>query len=209
MQNIWFRVKLRKEVPYRLWGCVLKWVTNIMQRTAGSASSLHYRTSLEEVTGETPDISEYLDFSFYDCCWYNGNVGLGQTKLGKCLGVSHGVSRLMSYWVLTSNGTVVSRTTLCRFTNIQSQTDENKARITALYKAIKELLNDEYHVIVQGGKGKPKDWSEYPFDSDPYFQEEFSHVVSNKELSDADNNFSLDVYDDTYLSIELSIPKRG
>ena len=69
MQKNWFRVKLRKEVPYRLWGCVLKWVTNIMQRTAGSASSLHYRTSLEEVTGETPDISEYLDFSFYYWCW--------------------------------------------------------------------------------------------------------------------------------------------
>ena len=78
-----------------------------------------------------------------------------------------------------------------------------------MYKAIKELLNDEYHVIVEGSKGKPKDWSEYPFDSDPYFQEEFSHVVSNKELSDADNNFSPDVYDDTYLSIELALPKRG
>ena len=34
--------------------------------TAGSESSIHYRTLLEEVTGETSDISEYLDFAFYD-----------------------------------------------------------------------------------------------------------------------------------------------
>ena len=31
---------------------------------------------------------EYLDFSFYDWCWYNDNAGLGETKLGWWLGVS-------------------------------------------------------------------------------------------------------------------------
>ena len=60
---------LRKKVPHILWGYGLKWVAEIMQRTAGSADYLHYRTSLEEVTGENPDISEYIEFSFYDCCW--------------------------------------------------------------------------------------------------------------------------------------------
>ena len=35
-----------------------------MQMTSGSAGSLNYCTSLEEVTAETPDISDYLDFEF-------------------------------------------------------------------------------------------------------------------------------------------------
>ena len=39
-----------------------------MQRTASLAGSLHDCTSLEELTGETPDISEYVEFAFYDCC---------------------------------------------------------------------------------------------------------------------------------------------
>ena len=37
---------------------------------------LHGRTPLEEVTGKTPDISEYLDFGFYDYVWFRENAGL-------------------------------------------------------------------------------------------------------------------------------------
>ena len=72
-----------------------------MQRNSGSAGSLNYHTSLEEVTGETSDILEYLDFSYYYWCWHNDNAGLGETKSVKWLGVSNHVGSLMSYWVLT------------------------------------------------------------------------------------------------------------
>ena len=85
----------------------------------------------------------------------------------------------MSYWVLISNVTVVSRTTVSRVTSIDTQTDENKTSITALDKAIQERLNDEAHVIAEGGKGKPKYWSEHTFYCRPDFQEEFSHIISN------------------------------
>ena len=57
---------LRKKVPHRLRDYGLKWVVDIMHRTTGSAGSLNYFISLEEVTGKTPDISEYLYFVFYD-----------------------------------------------------------------------------------------------------------------------------------------------
>ena len=120
----WFRVMLRNKVPHILWYYGLKWVAEIMERTSGSEGSLHYHTSLEELTGETPNISEYLDFSFYEWCWYNDNAGLGETNLGKWLGVSHRVGSFMSYWVLIANGTVVSRTTVSRVTNLENQTDE-------------------------------------------------------------------------------------
>ena len=36
-----------------------------MQRTASDAGTLHGRTGLEKVTGETPEISEYINFGFY------------------------------------------------------------------------------------------------------------------------------------------------
>ena len=142
MRKKWFRVILIKKVPHILWDYGLKWVAEIMQRTAGSAVSLHYRISLEEVTDETPDISEYIYFSFYDWCSYNNNSGLGETKLLKSMGVYHSVGSLMFYWLFTSNGMVVSRTTVSRVTNLEAQTDETKAKITALDKAIQERLND-------------------------------------------------------------------
>ena len=77
---------------------------------------------------ETLEISEYLDFSFYDWCWYNDNAGLGETKLGWWLGVSHQVGSLMSYWVLTQQGNVISRTTVSRVTNLEQQVSDNYVR---------------------------------------------------------------------------------
>jgi hypothetical protein len=35
-----------------------------------STRSKRKRTGHEEVTGDTPDISEYIDFGFYDWVWY-------------------------------------------------------------------------------------------------------------------------------------------
>jgi hypothetical protein len=44
--------------------------------------SLDGRAPLEQVTGETPDISEYLDFGFYDWGWFKDNAGLGENCIG-------------------------------------------------------------------------------------------------------------------------------
>ena len=115
----------------------------------------------------------------------------------------------MPYWVLTENGTVVSRTNVSGITNPDTQTDENKASITALYKTIQEHRNDKAHVIVEEVKGKLKYWSEHPFDRNPGFQEEFSHEVSNEEIAESDDDLYPYVYDDTYHIMELSLPKRG
>ena len=137
------------------------------------------------------EISEYLDFSFYDWCWYNDNAGLGETKLGWWLGVSHRVGSLMSYWVLTLQGNVISRTTVWRVTNLEQQVSDNKTRLTDFDNAIKDRLNDDAYIIVGGGGGvgwggggggggaQPFDWSDHPFDDDPDFIDKFQTVISN------------------------------
>ena len=83
-----------------------------------------------------------------------------------------------------------------------------KARITASDNAIQERLNEKDHVIVEGGKVEPKDWSEHPFNRYPNFQEELSHVLSNDEFAEAENDFLPDVYDETYLRMDLALPNR-
>ena len=103
----WFRVMMKRSVPKRLWDYGLRWVVEIMQRTTSSAGNLHDCTGLEKVTGETPEISEYVDFSFYDWCWYKENAGMGEMKLDRWLGVSHPTGSLMSFWVLTPSCKVV------------------------------------------------------------------------------------------------------
>lgn len=95
-----------------------------MQITASHAADLQGRTPLEALTGETPDISQYLDFGFYDRVWFKEDAGLGEVKLGRFLGVSHDIGSLMSYWVLPVSGIPISRTTVQRVTNLEAQTEQ-------------------------------------------------------------------------------------
>ena len=127
---------LKKEVPKRLWDYGIKWVCEVMQRTASTSGDLSRRTALEQLTGETPKISKYLDFTFYDWFWYNDNARLGETKFGRWLGVSHCVGSLMSYWVLTEKGNVISCTTVSRVTNLETQVDSTKSRLQEFDTAI-------------------------------------------------------------------------
>ena len=74
--------------------------------------------TLENLTGEIEDISDYLDFVFYDRAWFHENTGLGERGLGCWIGISHHTGGYMSYWILKANGYVVSRTTVQRITNM-------------------------------------------------------------------------------------------
>ena len=50
---------------------------------------------MEDVIGMTPDISDYLDFGFYDHVSYKENTGLGMMAIVRWLGVSHRVRGLI------------------------------------------------------------------------------------------------------------------
>ena len=200
LRRKWFRIMIRKRVPRRFWDYGARWVAEIMQRTATSAGRMDDAIPIELVTGDTTDISEYLDFGFYDKVSYRENAGLGETKYGRWLGVSHKVGSLMAYYVLTDKCTVISRTTVQRVTALEDQTEEFDAEIKL------KLNEDDYPV--QGDKASPEDWAAY-VDYDEDFQKEFDFVVSNENVAEADADFSPDVYDDTYLNMELAVPRDG
>ena len=61
-----FRTMIRNRVPRRLWDYGMRWVCKTMQITSTQAGGLAGCTPIESVTGKTVDISEYLDFGFYD-----------------------------------------------------------------------------------------------------------------------------------------------
>ena len=66
----WLRIMVRRKIPQLLWDYGLRWVCEIQNRTSNSARGLDGKCPLEEVTGESVDISVYLDFGFYDWAWY-------------------------------------------------------------------------------------------------------------------------------------------
>ena len=119
-----YRLLQKYDVPIRLWDFALDYTIEIMNVSVNGSKYSAGRTPLEIITGITPDISEYLDFHIYSWVFYKMNAGLGPRQLGRWLGVSHRWGPLMTYWILTSHGDVISCDSVQHVTNLEKDTDE-------------------------------------------------------------------------------------
>ena len=63
------------------------------------------------MTGDTPDVSEWVEFEFYDLVWYWYQIE-GRPKLCICNGVSHRAVSRIFYWNMIAKGDILSRTTV-------------------------------------------------------------------------------------------------
>ena len=78
--------------------------------------------------------------------------------------------------------------------------------MTTFDDAVKEYLWDCNHVLNNGGKTEPYDWSTHPFEDNPDFQEEFEDAMSIPEVKEEDEMFTTDTYDQ-YLQMEMALPQ--
>jgi hypothetical protein len=158
------------------------------------------------VTGETPDISEWTDFGFYDHVWYRTNAGLAEIQLGRWLGVSKRVGPAMSFWILTANCDVISCTTVQRVTNLERQTDDSKRLIADYDEAVRDRLADQNHQVAGYGLDEPAGWTVMPDLDDAEFVEEHDQAIGDGTIPEADDQFTPDSFDDTYLNMEVALP---
>ena len=68
LKKCYHKKMAESSVPKRLWDYGIKHTAKLGQLIP--RNKLDGRTPWETVTGNTPDISEYLDFDFYDLVWY-------------------------------------------------------------------------------------------------------------------------------------------
>jgi hypothetical protein len=115
------------------------------------------RSGYEQVTGETPDISEWLDFEFYDLVWWwdqpnKPNINDETKQLGRWLGVSHCVGSDLCYWIVTDSGQVVLKNSVEHVTCKDYLNDNTKAKVKDFGKKLRECLDDS-KFILQGEDG--------------------------------------------------------
>ena len=139
----WKDLMIRKKVPARLWDYALVWISEIVSHLARGKDGL---PGMEQITGSTVDISELLDFDFYDLIWYHENDKTDMTtesvKLGRWLGVSHRVGSDMCYWILTKAGKVISTTSVQHVTRLDTTKAEIATRIEEFNEAVNRRLDD-------------------------------------------------------------------
>ena len=80
---------------------------------------MHGRTPYEMTTGQTPDISEYTEFGFYEMIWYYDEMAVfpkDRRKLGRWLGVAHRIGQALCYYLLNPNAQIIVRSTVQKIT---------------------------------------------------------------------------------------------
>lgn len=97
LKKRWRQRIVKNNVPTRLWDYALIYDAEILSRTVTKHGE---RTGYEKITGDTPDISEWCDFAFYQFVWYWDTPKPPEekgSKLGRWLGVSHRIGSPMCY----------------------------------------------------------------------------------------------------------------
>jgi hypothetical protein len=87
IQRWWKLLQQRKGVPPRLWDCAMVHIAKLMNFKARGRNG---QTGHEEITGDTPDILQYVDFNVYGWVWYWDAPDMDNNpKIGRWLGLSH------------------------------------------------------------------------------------------------------------------------
>ena len=97
------------------------------------------------IFGNTPDISEYIEFEFYDYCWYwdtPQSYPHEKKGLGRWLGVAHRVGQAMVYYIMNTNGKVIARSTVSSLEPSDYNVLETKSRMSKLDIAIEASIGD-------------------------------------------------------------------
>ena len=110
------------------------------------------RTPYEMLTGNTPDISEYVEFEWYGYVWYVDPQSFPQQRvhMGRWLGVAHRVGQGMCYYLLKHNGQVIVRSSVTVVTMAELETEDVKTKADILDKSITESIGDYNKSIVKG-----------------------------------------------------------
>ena len=139
------KLMMRRNVPLRLWCYTLEYACDLESLTVPAMYRNRGRTGYEIIFGNTPDISEYVEFEFYDYCWYwdtPQSYPHEKKSLGRWLGVAHRVGQSMVYYIMNSNGKVITRSTVSRLEPSDYDVDEYKIRINKLNKTIEDSIGD-------------------------------------------------------------------
>ena len=83
----------------------------------------------------------------------------------------------------------------------------NKAFFAEYYSEILRSFKED-GFQVEGDNPNPEYWAEF-MDFDEDFQEEFNKIVSDDKIKEADATFTPEVFDDTYLNMELALSREG
>ena len=197
------RIMSIESAPKCLWDYAAKLACEIRRRTAHPLWKLDGRTPMEVVTGETPDISEFIQFHFYQMIWYYetpDDISQEVRRLGRMLGPAHRVGQAMCYYILPVSGEVISRSTVAELTKVELMDPAIHKRIQTFDDALKGKLDRDFTADAVVGDDPTRPLRLLDLDED-----EFKPYEAEAVMPEADD-FSPDTYD-KYVTAQVLLPQ--
>lgn len=136
----------KSRCPKRFWCYCGEWVAAIRRFTAHNLNALGGTNPYEAVHARTADISEYVQFDWYQYVWFIEPAvpGLGPSKrIGRWLGVATDTGSKMVYNVLNSKGNVVRRSSVAPVKPEELLVDDVIAQMKLHDDGIERRFGDE------------------------------------------------------------------
>ncbi len=173
------RKMVRAGAPKPLWADCIEYEAYIQSNTAWDIYKLGGETPETVMSGETADISQFCDYSFYEWIMFRDEGKLvaypdQNPVLGRFLGVAIDVGPAMTAKILKSNGEVIHRSTY------RGLTDEEVTRPAHI------ALREEFDEMIEEKWGKdctPEDFPDVAMEDTPHYNK-FDDVNVNLRHQD-------------------------
>ena len=177
----------RTNTPVVLWDYCWEYVTAIRSFVAVDNVYLDDVTPFQKVHGYTPNVSEYTTFHWFDWVEYLDPSFPGKTRLGRWLGPSHNIGQGHCSHILSSDGRVVSRSTVIPISPARVATPEIAERMSLHTKNVESVIGDFSQSTLDKTEQKGEDAFEHHFEEDSMDDES----IDSQELDDHGNPINI------------------
>lgn len=193
--------------PLILWDYALERRAKIICSTPRSNHLLDGNTPHTRLTGQVADISNLIDFKWYDWIVYRvegQKFPFQHQKIGRALGPATHAGNMMSQWVLTATGDVMPIQTLRRLTDSEKNNQSMKDRMKEFDLKIKLKYGDSMNAPPndEGNDAIGNDDNDVIY-SEPY--EDWYEADQQPDTEEVDKITDLEVF----LDAEVMLPKDG
>ena len=195
------------ETPVRLWCFCYEYSADLLSLLANGRFDLQGRTPYEVVMHYTPDISEYVSFSWFQWCYYFDEQTRSK-RLCRWLGPAHQVGQSFCFYLLLDNAEFIARSTVIPVPEADLESNVLKEQMTKFMRNVNERIGNAQQPSFDAMK--PNDIYYNAFHDLP--DDDQNILPYGDELTDVKveeiNNSYLDSLDE-YIGAEVVIPDRN
>ena len=127
--------------PVRLWCFCYKYVADILSPCATERFNLRGRTPYEVVTNYTPDISEYVSFSWFQWCWCLDEDRKCKS-LCRWIGPAHHIGQSMCWYVLHDNAEYLARSSVIAGDELSKEAIEIREQMSKFTRKLESRIGN-------------------------------------------------------------------